>query len=97
MKTHYKIIILFISLLISNGCTVTEKSQRTFKFSFQAGPNKGGITENTDLNIVPNVKPADEARTDAYSGATRTGLNNCPVSVLYESTTGTSRIRSFIS
>jgi hypothetical protein len=75
MKTYYKIIILFLSLQISNGCTITEKSQRAYKFSVQTGLNRGGITENTNLNIVPNVKVGTGAIVDAYSGATRPGMN----------------------
>jgi hypothetical protein len=74
MKTHYTIFVLLLSVLIANGCKVTEKSQRVFKFSIQAGLNKGGITENTDLTIVPYVEP-DDVGIDAFSGATRTGAN----------------------
>ncbi len=74
MKTYYKIFVLLLSVLISNGCKVTEKSQRTFKFSVQAGLNKGGITENTDLTVVPYLDP-DNVAVDAFSGATRTGVN----------------------
>ena len=65
---------IFVLLLI-HSCTSTEKSQRNIKYSFQVGINKGGITENTDLSIVPNADPTLESTVDAYSGATNTGVN----------------------
>ena len=74
MKTQHKLVIgIFIFLLI-NACTATDKTQRGFKFSVQAGLNKGGITENTDLTVVPKVNPQNEG-VDAYSGATSMGGN----------------------
>lgn len=57
------------------ACTVTEKSQRKIKYSFQAGVNQGGITENTDMAVVPNVTPKTQTGVDAFSGATKTGFN----------------------
>lgn len=75
MKTHYKIIILLISALLWTKCSVTPKNQRAIKFSVQAGLNNGGITENTDLSVVPNVNTTSDNQIDAYSGATRTGMN----------------------
>ena len=68
-----KIVLIIIVALALNGCSVTEKSQRAIKYSLQAGINKGGITENTDLSVLPS--PLDENDVDAYSGATRTGVN----------------------
>lgn len=65
--------ILFLWMVM--GCTVTEKSQRGLKYSVQAGLNKGGITENTDLTIVPNAQATPESTVDAFSGATRLGGN----------------------
>lgn len=75
MKTHYKIIILLVSALLWTACTITQKSQRDLKLSVLAGLNKGGITENTDLSIVPNVNTTNDNQVDAYSGATRTGMD----------------------
>lgn len=66
---------MLIFLAVFYSCAVTEKSQRSIKISLNAGLNKGGITENTDLSIVPDAMPADEATIDAYSGETRTGIN----------------------
>lgn len=68
-----KVVLILITAFALNGCTVTEKSHRAMKYSLQAGINKGGITENTDLSVLSN--PLDENHVDAYSGATRTGVN----------------------
>ena len=74
MKNQHKLVIgIFIFLLI-NACTATDKTQRGFKFSVQAGLNKGGITENTDLTVVQNAEPV-VGKPDAYSGATSMGGN----------------------
>lgn len=67
------LVLLFMAGLILNSCAVTEKSQHALKYSIQVGVNKGGITENTDLSILPN--PTDENLVDAFSGATQLGLN----------------------
>jgi hypothetical protein len=75
VKTYYKIIILLISALLLTKCSVTPKNQRSLKYSVQAGINNGGITENTDLSVVPNVNTNVDNQVDAYSGATRTGMN----------------------
>ena len=68
-----KIVLIVLTGFALNSCVVTEKSQRAIKYSFQAGINKGGITENTDLTVLSN--PPDENLCDAYSGATRLGVN----------------------
>lgn len=65
----------FAFLLIISACTVTDKSHRGVKFSVQAGANKGGITENTDMTVVPGAETPAEATVDAFSGATHTDLN----------------------
>lgn len=40
------------------------------------GSNLGGITENTDMNVVPGVQVPEEATVDAFSGATtKLGFN----------------------
>jgi hypothetical protein len=55
------------------GCSTSNVTSTQTKWTptyrMQAGLNKGGITENTDLTVVPN------AQVDAYSGATKTGMN----------------------
>jgi len=64
-----------IVTLVMSACAVTDKSERGVKLSIQAGINQGGITENTDLTVVPNAEPTPEATIDAYSGATSMGAN----------------------
>ncbi|MDA3865846.1 MAG: hypothetical protein PF489_03745 [Salinivirgaceae bacterium] len=46
-----------------------EKTNRKAEISVYAGINKGGITENTDVEQLENTS------VDAYSGATQTGVN----------------------
>lgn len=72
MQRHIITFILFAGLVL-NSCSVTEKNRRALKYSFQGGINKGGITDNTDLSVLPN--PAEENLVDAYSGATQIGVN----------------------
>ncbi len=63
-------ILLLVALM---GCSTTQQTTEQTKwkptYRVQAGANKGGITENTDMKVVPN------AEVDAYSGATKTGFN----------------------
>jgi hypothetical protein len=67
-------IIIAVSILTLGGC-ISKKSlndddkRNPFNFSFQAGINKGGMVENTDMGLVQG------AGIDAFSGATRTGFN----------------------
>lgn len=68
-----KVFLIIITGVVLNSCVVTEKSQRAIKYSFQTGINKGGITENTDLTFLSN--PSDENLVDAFSGATKLGVN----------------------
>ena len=75
MKTLIKSSILFLTFSFIGACSVTEKGQKSINVSFLIGVNKGGITENTDLTVVPDVLTTPEAVTDAYSGATHTGFN----------------------
>lgn len=70
-----KTIIGFLTLLILGSCSITDKSERRIKYSIQTGFNKGGIIENTDLSVVPNINPSDLNDVDAFSGATKTGGN----------------------
>lgn len=75
MKPSCKVILTLITLFLINSCVTTDKSQQNLKISIQGGINHGGITENTDLSIVPNAQPTPEAHIDAYSGATHIGAN----------------------
>lgn len=74
MKPRHKIFFIIV-LLAMNSCAVTDKSERALKLSVQAGLNKGGITENTDMDVVPGTPPVSNTEVDAFSGATRTGFN----------------------
>jgi len=58
------------SILLTNSCSSTK-----LKFSILGGTNLGGITENTDLSKVSSIRTPAEADIDAFSGATRAGVN----------------------
>jgi len=66
-------ILMSLSLLCINSCSTSQQTNtdRSLKFSVQAGANKGGITENTDMTVVPGA----ETTVDAFSGATNYGIN----------------------
>jgi hypothetical protein len=69
-----KIIIAgIISVFFLIGCASQQAIQDDKKWSpiyrIQAGTNKGGIVENTDLTLI------DHAGADAFTGATRRGVN----------------------
>ncbi|MCK4699585.1 MAG: hypothetical protein KAT38_04610 [Bacteroidales bacterium] len=71
-------LILGLSFIIIYSCSTTEQTtatNRKLKFSLQGGANIGGITENTDMTVVSNVKIPPEVTVDAFTGATRTGFN----------------------
>lgn len=70
-------VIVFLSLMTVNSCSVTdtEDTGKTFNVSVQVGSNLGGITENTDMSVVPGAKVPAEATVDAFSGATYPGFN----------------------
>lgn len=72
-----KNLLIILMLLLTTACVSTEKISETKKwhFSVQAGINKGGITENTDMTVVPNAIAPPEASVDAFSGATQTRYN----------------------
>jgi hypothetical protein len=74
MDTRYILFFGVLIFLLIGSCTATDKAQRAYKVSVQAGLNKGGIVENTDLTVVPNAKPK-AGKPDAYSGATSMGGN----------------------
>ncbi len=60
-----------IALLLLGCSTTSVTSEQKWRptYRIQAGMNKGGITENTDLTVIPDTE------VDAYSGATRNGGN----------------------
>jgi len=62
-----------LCLVIINSCSTSQQTHtdRSLQFSIQAGSNKGGITENTDMTVVPGA----ETTVDAFSGATNYGIN----------------------
>lgn len=63
-------ILIILSMIISS-CSITDISQRKIKISTQAGLNKGGITENTDLKLIDQA----ENQSDVFTGATKTSFN----------------------
>ena len=71
------IFLLSLSIVIINSCSVSNQGYtgKKLKFSAHAGSNIGGITENTDLSLVPGVEVPPEATVDAFTGATKTGFN----------------------
>ncbi|MBN1990402.1 MAG: hypothetical protein JW783_13450 [Bacteroidales bacterium] len=72
MQKNYFVTLLAALLVIgacSNKTTTSNSAKRQIKYRVQAGANKGGITENTNLKLV------DGANINAFSGATRTGIN----------------------
>jgi len=78
MKKTAITFILGLSFIMINSCSTTEQTtatDRKLKFSIQGGANLGGIIENTDMTVVPNVKVPPEATVDAFTGATRIGFN----------------------
>ncbi len=77
MKKPIITTIWILSFLLINSCSTTRQitTDKKLKFALQAGTNIGGITENTDLTVVPNVVVPPEAKVDAFTGATRTGFN----------------------
>ena len=64
------IISLNVILLFINSC-ISQKPE----MSVSVGINHGGMVENTDLSVVPNVQATPESEIDAYSGATHLGVN----------------------
>jgi len=65
-----KKIVFGLSILFLTGCNISKQGDALHPYyRVQAGLNKGGITENTDLTKTTDIQP------DAFSGATKTGLN----------------------
>jgi hypothetical protein len=77
MKTREILIWLSILLGMLISCTTAEHttSEKKTRISLQIGSNVGGITENTDMSMVPGVKTPSEATVDAFTGATNVGFN----------------------
>jgi len=77
MKKIFNTILLSFCFLVLNSCSLSQKTanDKSLKFSIQAGANTGGITENTDMSAVPGAEAPSDANVDAFSGATRMGVN----------------------
>jgi hypothetical protein len=77
MKKIINIFLWSLCLFAINSCSTSQQTNtgRSLKFSILAGANKGGITENTDMTVVPCAEAPPEATVDAFSGATYTGIN----------------------
>lgn len=77
MKKPINILVWILVIQVLSSCSLTRNSvsDKTLKFSLQGGFNVGGITENTDMSVVPNVRVPTEANVDAFSGATQVGYN----------------------
>ncbi len=77
MKTQIIAKLIIASLIFMLSCSTLEQSlsEKKTNISVQVGVNKGGITENTDMSVVPGVKVPSEATVDAFTGATQTGFN----------------------
>lgn len=77
MKKNILIFSVLLIFILINSCSSTSQTStdRNIKFSVQAGANMGGIVENTDMSVVPNVLVPPEATVNAFTGATRTGVN----------------------
>ena len=73
MKKTAITILMSLCLFAINSCSTSRQTNtdRSLKFSIQAGTNKGGITENTDMTVVAGA----ETTVDAFSGATNYGIN----------------------
>ncbi len=67
MKYKFYPIPGILIVFILNSCSTF----KNLSYTVQAGINKGGITENTDLTILPG----NAVEVDAFTGATKTGFN----------------------
>lgn len=63
------IICVFLLMGCATSSITTGKKERTPIYRIQAGTNKGGLVENTDMTLI------DNAGVDAFTGATRKGVN----------------------
>jgi hypothetical protein len=69
MRTTQLILLVIFFLGCKTTETVTENQVRKPKFGINAGINKGGITENTDMTLI------EDAPVDAFTGATKRGVH----------------------
>ncbi len=77
MKTRIFYPIVIFLFILSHSCASLEQFSdgRATRFSVHAGVNSGGITENTDMSVVPGAAAPPEAIVDAFSGSTTTGYH----------------------
>ncbi len=77
MITLRKTVLSIVLVGLTFSCSTIEKapSEKKTILSIQMGSNIGGITENTDMGVVPGVQVPAEASVDAFSGATHPGFN----------------------
>jgi hypothetical protein len=71
MKTQT---LFLVALIVLSGCASSRKAteayqNRKVKFGVEAGANKGGIVENTDLSKI------EETPVDGFTGATNVGFH----------------------
>ncbi|MDO9512149.1 MAG: hypothetical protein Q7J34_10355 [Bacteroidales bacterium] len=66
----YPLIVIFLIFLLLSGCSPLQHGNRHIQYRINAGANSGGITENTDLGLIPGLG------IDAVSGATKIGLHS---------------------
>lgn len=77
MKTSILPTAIILFALIAGACAPLTRFERRSKtsVSFYAGANVGGITENTNMSVVPGAEAPPEAIVDAFTGATHTGVH----------------------
>ena len=77
MKKIALLTLLSLCFVSINSCSTSQPARKVnkLKFAVQGGANIGGITENTDMTVVPGTENPTEAIVDAFSGATHTGIN----------------------
>ncbi len=73
MKNTITLLIAGLVCVLINSCSTSQQTsaEKRLRLSVQAGTNIGGITENTDMTVVPGA----ESTVDAFSGATNKGFN----------------------
>lgn len=77
MQTNIFPFATILLLLFAGACAPLSEFESRSKttVSIYAGANVGGITENTDMSVVPGAVAPPEAIVDAFTGATHTGVN----------------------
>lgn len=74
MMSRYSLLLLLVFCLFTscvNTKSAGDRGENTYRVRLLAGGNHGGITENTDMGVVPEVGEA----VDAFTGATSVGWN----------------------